>query len=489
MTFSLFQLPWLELAIGLSLAGALVAGLMRTPGRAARACALFNALVFGCTFLAWLGFYLQGVKVADPAYSLQARLFGRQFLRIDELSAPMVPLLALLHLLISVATTRTKMPRYAFGWSLVSEASRLAAFCFTIPWAIIAMLALGCVPPYVELLKRGRPTRVYVLHMGLFVGLLVLGWAILEAGGRDAVTWASIPLLAAVLVRSGAVPVHCWMTDLFEHATFGTALLYVAPIMGVYAAVRLVLPIAPDWVLQSLAWISLVTAVYAAGMAVVQREARRFFAYLFLSHSSLVLVGLELVTDHALTGALCMWFSVALSLGGFGLTLRALEARFGRLALTDFHGLYEHSPILAVCFLLTGLASVGFPFTLGFVSQDMLVEGAIEAYWIVGVAVAVAAALNGIAVLRAYLLLFTGARHASTVSLNIGPREQFAVLTLAVLILGGGLYPDPGVKSRHAAAEQVLRQRRANRAAESNPAGQGPEFPLARVGGEEDEGE
>ena len=44
---------------------------------------------------------------------------------------------------------------------------------------------------------------------------------------------------------------------------------------------------------------SLVTAVYAAGMAVVQREARRFFAYLFLSHASLVLVGLELTRRSA----------------------------------------------------------------------------------------------------------------------------------------------------------------------------------------------
>lgn len=105
--------------------------------------------------------------------------------------------------------------------------------------------------------------------------------------------------------------------------------------------------------------LSLGTAMYAAGMAVVRRETRRFFAYLLLSHSSLVLVGLELVGvqwveppkgDHlrtiCLTGALALWISVVLSLGGFGLTLRALEARFGRASLSDFHGLYEHSPAL-----------------------------------------------------------------------------------------------------------------------------------------------
>jgi NADH-quinone oxidoreductase subunit M len=34
-----------------------------------------------------------------------------------------------------------------------------------------------------------------------------------------------------------------------------------------------------------------------------------------------------------------------------------------------------------------------------------------------------------------------------------------AVLTLAALILGGGLFPQPGVASRHQAARALLRQR------------------------------
>ena len=195
-------------------------------------------------------------------------------------------------------------------------------------------------------------------------------------------------------------------------------------------------------------------------MATVQRETRRFFAHLFLSHSSLVLVGLELHTELSLTASLCLWFSVILSLGGFGLTLRAVEARFGRLSLSDYHGLYEHTPALAVCFLLTGLASVGFPGTLGFISIELLVDSAVEASPYVGIVVIAAGALNGIAVLRAYFLLFTGARHVSTVSLGIGLRERVAVLSLSALILGGGLFPQLGVATRQRAAEETLQNRR-----------------------------
>jgi NADH-quinone oxidoreductase subunit M len=408
-------------------------------------------------------------------------------LKVDQLSAPMVVLVALLHFLTALATGRTKMRRFSLSWSLACEAIRLATFSAT-GWLLIGLLAAGTVPGYLELRNRRKPTRVYLLHMALFVGLLALGWAFVDPhGGHQGQTaWATVPLLLAILIRCGTVPAHCWITDWFEHASFGNALLFVTPLVGVYAAVRLVLPIAPGWVLGSIGVLSLVTAVYAAGMAVIQKEARRFFAYLFISHAALVLVGLELHTPMTLTGALSLWISVALSLGGFGLTLRALEARYGRLSLADFHGLYEQSPMLAICFVLTGLASVGFPGTLGFLATDILVDGAVEASPYVGLGVVLAAAINGIAVVRAYFMLFTGARHASTVPLNVGLRERFAVLALTALILGGGLFPQPGVASRHRAAEEILAQRERHGqgvARRGRQAGEAPQDVRAAVGG------
>ena len=309
------------------------------------------------------------------------------------------------------------MRRFSFSWSLAAEAIRLATFSCKEPWILIGLLAVSTVPPYVELRNRRRPTRVYVLHMALFVGLLVLGWAAVNSTAEPrhrARGGPTAPLLAAILVRCGTVPAHCWVTDWFEHASLGIALLFVVPLSGVYAAVRLVLPIGPDWVLQSIGLLSLFTAVYAAGMATIQRETRRFFAHLFLSHASLVLVGLELHTELSLTASLCLWFSVILSLGGFGLTLRAPGSPL-RPALADrlpraLRALAHPGRLLPA----TGLASVGFPGTLGFISTELLVDSAVEANPYVGIVVVAAAALNGIAVMRAYFLLFTGARHVST---------------------------------------------------------------------------
>ena len=445
-------LPWADYSILMTLVGALVVASLRDTAQAARITLAVSVAALGCSFGPWLA-YAEGVP-PDPEV-LRVMWFGRPLFVVDGISAPLLPLVALLHALTVLATSRAKANRMSFGSHLLGEAFRLAIFSCMEPWPLIGLFALGTVPPVIELVRRGKSIRIYSAHMLAFLILLTLGWLGVEAKTG----WGPAALLAAILIRSGTVPGHLWVADLFENATFGSALLYAAPIAGVYAAVRLVLPIAPDWVLQSLGIFSLVTALYSAGMAVVQTEARRFFAYFFLSHASLVLVGLELHTPVSLTGALCLWISVALSVGGLGLTLRAMEARYGRLSLMEYRGLYDQSPSLAMCFLLTGLGSVGFPGTLGFVAADLLIDGAVGANLWVGVGLLVAGAVNGIAIVRAYLFLFTGTRHQSSMHLGITTRERFAVLTLAALILGGGLIPQYGVNDRYLAAEEILKSR------------------------------
>lgn len=453
--------PWIECSILLPLAGGLWVSTMRDRERARRHSIVICTLTLFCAVCEWLEFNTLGVFEAHDHWDVVTRIFHRDVLLVDELTAALLPLGALLYMMTVLATLRTKVNRFSFGWTLTSESILLATFSCRNPWLVVALLSLATIPPWIELRQRRRSTRVYVIHMGLFVALLCSGMALLpaDASATNPPLLAGTLIAIAVLLRSGVIPVHCWMTDLFEKATFGTALLFVTPMTGAYAVMRLLIPIAPDWGLQSIAIISLITSVYAAGMALVQHESRRFFCYLFLSQSSLVLVGLETVTPVGLTGALCVWVSVGISLLGFGLTLRGVEARVGRLSLDSYHGLYSHVPALAALFLLTGLSSIGFPGTLGFVGAELMVEGAVDVFPIGGMLVVVASALNGIAVLQVYFRLFTGTEHQAFVSLEARWSEKVAVLVLSVLLIGGGLWPQPGVASRYHAATEIMARR------------------------------
>jgi NADH-quinone oxidoreductase subunit M len=454
--------PWLELTIITPLVGALLTIGVRDSERLWNRTIIVTGLALVFSLGAWRDFGSLGTFAARDRWDVLSLLSIGEGLRIDELSAPLLPLSALFYFVTALATARTKAGRFPFGAMLISQTLLMAMLACREPLPLIALLAAQTVPPWFELRSRRRSTRVFVIHMALFIALLAGGWLLIELRGpdRSPPLLAIAMLIAAVLVRSGSVPVHCWMTDLFEKSSFGMALLFVTPMAGAYAAVRLVLPVAPDWALRTIAIVSLTTAVYSAGMALVQREARRFFCYLFLSHSSLVLVGLEMATPIGLTGGLCVWISVGMSLAGFGLTLRAVEARTGRISLADYHGLYEHMPGLAAFFLLTGLASIGFPGTVGFIGAELLVQGAVGVYPYVGMLVVLAAALNSIAVLHAFFRLFAGCEHTASFSLKARWPERIAVLTLSALILGGGLIPQPGVSSRYHAAVEIISRRR-----------------------------
>lgn len=474
--------PWLQVTVLLPVLGAAWVARLRNPDRARRHALALSGLTLLGAIAAWSDFQSLHVFEARDRWDAAARLLRSELLVLDELSAPLLPLGALLAFLTILATLRTKVRRFSFARTLVSEAILLATFATRSPWILILLLLLANVPVLMELRQRSESARLFALHMGLVAVLISAGQALLDAtpSASPAPIAAIVLIAAAALARNGVIPVQYWVTDLFERTSFGAALLFAAPMTGAYAVMRLVLPHAPGWLLHSIALLSLVTSVYAAAMALVQQEARRFFAYLFLSQSSLVLVGLQSVNPVGLTGALCVWLSTGLALGGFGLTLRSIEARTGRLSLAEYHGFYERAPLLGAFFLLTGLASIGFPATIGFVGTELLIESAVQVSSVEAAFVVAAAALNGLAVLHVYFRVFGGVRRPGSVDLSARWAEQFAILVLTALILGGGLYPQPGVASRHHAARELL----ASRPAEPLPPSHSHAAPLAPAAGE-----
>jgi len=454
------HLPWLELCILVPALASVWVGRILDVSRARSASLAVSAVTLLLALSGWIDYETLFAFEAHDHWDVVKSFIGREEFVIDKLSAPLLPLTALLFFLTMLATPRVKFGKYSFALGLLSLSSTIAVLSCKDTWLLITLLAVNAIPMYIDLRTRGKSTRVFAFHIGLSMILMILGAACYEWTTSDFGRGIGIVLLvAAVLIRSGCAPLHCWITDLFEHAALGNALLFITPLVGAYATMRLVLPIAPDWALRSIAFLSLATALYASCMAIIQTDSRRFFCFLFLSHSALVLVGLETTTPIGLTGALCVWLSVALSLTGLGLALRCVEARTGPLSLNQYHGLYSHMPHLAGFFLLTGLSAVGFPCTIGFTGTELLVEAAIEMSPWVGGVVVVSTALNGIAILQAYFRIFTGTTHHSTIPLASLRSERIAILTFTLLLLGAGLWPQPGVHSRYDAAVELLDHR------------------------------
>jgi NADH-quinone oxidoreductase subunit M len=176
------------------------------------------------------------------------------------------------------------------------------------------------------------------------------------------------------------------------------------------------------------------------------------------------MAGLDCTSTSALAGGLLVWLSAGLAFAGLARCVLVLEARRGRLDLRTYHGGYERMPVLAISFLSMGLACTGFPGTLGFVAQEILVDGAVDAFPVLGFAVVLSSALTGLVVLRMYFSLFCGRPDAmaqSGVRFGLTPRESWTFVGLVIALIGFGVVPRPLVDSRFAASDDILSVRQA----------------------------
>jgi NADH-quinone oxidoreductase subunit M len=394
---------------------------------------------------------------------------GEDLIRIDVLSGALLPFAAALWLLTVAVTPRATLDRR--GLRRTALATLLTVTSFLTESAVVLLL-LSAASVWTFLSALADPAhryqrRVVAVYLGASTVLFAVGVALLISPGVQNTKVEMVGMwliVVAALVRKGIVPFHAWVPEVFDHGRLGPAILFNAPQVGAYMTVVLIVPRASPEMLRIIALLALGTAVYGAALALVQRSARRACGYLFMSQSALVMAGLDCTSVTALAGGLLVWLSAGLAFAGLARCVLVLEARRGRLDLASYHGGYDRMPLLAISFLAMGLACTGFPGTLGFIGQELLVDGAVDVFPVMGFGVVIASALTGLAVLRMYFSLFCGRSavlaHPS-LRLGLKPREAWTFVALVTALIGFGLAPRPLVDSRFDASHEILRLRQA----------------------------
>jgi NADH-quinone oxidoreductase subunit M len=397
-------------------------------------------------------------------------LAGEALVRIDALSGVLLPFAAGLWLLTVAVTPRAALDCAGIRRTALATLTTLTSF-LTESAVVLLLLWVASVWTFLSALAdpaHQHQQRIVRIYLGFSTLLFAVGVALLVGPGMWDATNETLEttglwlIVIAALVRKGIVPFHAWVPEVFDHGRLGPAILFSAPQVGAYITVVLIVPRASPEMLRMIALLALGTAVYGAALALVQTSARRACGYLFMSQSALVMAGLDCTSVEALAGGLLVWLSAGLAFAGLARCVLVLEARRGRLDLTAYHGGYERMPVLAITFLTMGLACTGFPGTLGFIGQELLVDGAVEAFPVMGFAVVIASALTGLAVLRMYFSLFCGLPNAPAYSglpLSLTRREAWTFVALVVILVGFGVVPRPLVDSRFSAADGILHSR------------------------------
>jgi NADH-quinone oxidoreductase subunit M len=392
---------------------------------------------------------------------------GEDLIRIDTLSSVLLPFAAGLWLLTVAVTPRGSLDRSVLRRTALVTLLTVMSF-LTESAVLLLLLWVASVWTFLSALadpEHEYQRRVAAVYLGASTLLFAAGVALLVTLGvqdPQVETVGMWLIVAAALIRKGIFPFHAWVPEVFDHGRMGPTILFNAPQVGAYMTVVLIVPRASPEMLRSIALLALATAVYGAALALVQRSARRACGYLFMSQSALVMAGLDCTSVTALAGGLLVWLSAGLGFAGLARCVLVLEARRGQLDLTRHHGGYDRMPLLAISFLAMGLACTGFPGTLGFIGQELLVDGAVEVFPVMGFAVVIASALTGLAVLRMYFSLFCGrpdAHSHSSLRFGLRPREAWTFVALVTVLIGLGIAPRPLVDSRLDASDEILRLR------------------------------
>ena len=309
------------------------------------------------------------------------------------------------------------------------------------PLLLSVLLCASVIPVWLELRARPKTSgtaRLLSAYMLPSCSLLVAG-VLFRARGLE--LYALLALAGGVAIREAFVPFHTWYPRFVERAPMGIVVAFAAPQLGVYAHLRMLSGGLPQELASALAAVGVVTVLFAAAMGAVQNRARRALGYLMMSQTALVAFGLETESLLGRTGALCTWLVCGLSMAGLAMATEALEARRGVLDLEHPNGSFRRTPMLATAYLLLGLSSVGLPGTFGFVAEDLLVQGSVETYPLLGLALIVGTALNSVTVLRGFFGLFTGSRK-HTGERDLTPRERAVLTAILAALVVTGLWPD-----------------------------------------------
>jgi NADH-quinone oxidoreductase subunit M len=455
----------------------MAASFVRLPVERLRLLAVWAAAAMVVTSFVLIGSpHLDMISVRTGALSGAAE--AEALIRLDTLSAVFLPFAAGLWLLTVAVTPRAALDRSGLRRTALATLITAASF-LTESAVMLLLLSVASVWTFVSALAdppHRYQRRLVTAYLGASTLLFGVGVALIIGPGARGTRLETAGLwliVIAALVRKGIMPFHAWVPEVFDHGRLGPAILFSAPQLGAYMTVVLIVPRASPDMLRLIALLALATAVYGAALAVVQTSARRACGYLFMSQSALVMAGLDCTSTSALAGGLVVWLSAGLAFAGLARCVLVLEARRGRLDLTTFHGGYAQMPVLAISFLIMGLACTGFPGTLGFVGQELLVNGAVDAFPLAGFAIVAASALTGLAVLRMYFSLFCGRPDRlayASLRFEVTRREAWTFVALVVALIGFGLVPRPLVDSRFVAGDDILRLReaRVGRAAHQN---------------------
>ena len=262
--------------------------------------------------------------------------------------------------------------------------------------------------------------------------------------GTGFLTVIALLLFVGPIGKSGQFPLHVWLPDAMEGPTPVSALIHAATMVvaGVYLVGRAMFLFAEvPVVMNFIAWIGGFTAIFAASIAITQRQIKRILAYSTVSQLGYMMLALgagSLTSSffHLMTHA---FFKAMLFLSA-GAVMHAMaeEADIFKMG-----GLRKKMPVTFAAMTIGVLAIAGIPPFAGFFSKDEILAAAAAVSTPLYVLAVVTAFMTAFYMARLLFVTFMGepaSREAYDHAHEVGWFMRLPLLVLAVLSVFSGMW-------------------------------------------------
>ena len=382
------------------------------------------------------------------------------------------------------------------GWEVITSriAQYMAAFLILSGLMIGVFVAMDgllfyiffeatLIPMYIIVGVWGGPNRVYAAFkfflytlMGSLLTLVAFLYLWNQAGGSfDIQTWHELPLaytpqvliffafLAAFAVKVPMWPVHTWLPDAHVEAPTGGSVVLAAIMLklGAYGFLRLSLPIVPDASVGMsgiIIALSLIAVIYIGMVAIVQDDMKKLVAYSSVAHMGFVTLGFFIFNTAGVEGAIVQMVSHGFVSAAMFLCIGVLYDRMHSRQIADYGGVINTMPRFVTFFVLFSMANAGLPATSGFVGEFMVIMGAVQYNFWIGLLAATALILGAsYSLWMVKRVAFGDVANDHVRDLQDLSSREFLVLGLmALAVIYMGVHPKPFTDVMHTSVEALL---------------------------------
>jgi len=283
--------------------------------------------------------------------------------------------------------------------------------------------------------------------------------------------WIFLAFTVSFAVKVPVYPLHTWLPAAHVEApTAGSVILASILLkMGGYGFLRFCLPMAPAATLACVPYliaVSIVSIIAGGYLALGQSDIKKLIAYSSVSHMGFVTLGIFLLSDQGIKGAILQMLNHGITTGALFICVGIIYERTHSREIEDNSALGMMMPIYVTFLGIFSLASFGFPGTNGFVSEFLVLIAAFRRYPLVG-----AAAIPGAILAAAYMLRLLQkmvwnrsdghARHGGETGHHLADLNIREGLTLGILVafvFWVGFNPRPLLAIMDSSVSHLLRQ-------------------------------